>query len=186
MKVVTILIVTLLTCSNVIAYIGDKELLGLSLTDLLNVEVEIASKTKETVADAPSSVTVFTQDEIRNMGISTLYELLNYVPGFQASQDISYSRAERIAARGRSTPASESVLVLIDGHRLNDANSSSATVFSPRIIVENIQQIEIIRGPGSALYGSSAFLGVINIITLTDSNYAALKLGDTDQKLSLC
>jgi len=154
----------------------------MSLEELLSLEVQIASKTKETTANAPSSVTVFTQDQIHNMGISTLDELLNYVPGFQSTKDISISRARRFSVRGRSTPNSESLLVLIDGHRINDGPSGGAALATPKIPTENIEQVEIIRGPGSALYGSNAFLGVINIITEKKADYLAVTLGDTDLK----
>src|SRR5262249_52298817 len=81
----------------------------------------------------------------------------------------------RLSTRGRSTTAHEYVLVLVDGQRLNDAYSGGAI---DTIAAENIQQIEIIRGPGSALYGANAFLGVINIKTNRETNSVTAGTGD--------
>lgn len=150
----------------------------LSLDDLLNLEVSVASKSDETASDAPSSVTVFSYKEIKNMGITTLDELLNYVPGFQVTRDIEQGTANRFSSRGRGSALSESILFLLNGNRINDLYTGGASLLNRNIPIENIKQIEIIRGPGSALYGSNAFLGVVNIVTKTEGNSLVISYGE--------
>ncbi len=134
-----------------------------SLQDLLTIR--IASHQPETIFQAPSNVTVFKASQLKSMGINDLQTLLNYVPGYQSSRDIEQGNTLRISARGRSSALSESVLILMDGQRLNDLYSGGISILNRMLSLQNVKQIEIIRGPGSALYGSNAFLGVINIVT---------------------
>lgn len=154
----------------------------MSLEDLLNVPVTVASKSEEKAVDAPSSVTVFTRVDIENMGITSLEELLNYAPGFQVTRDIEQGTASRISSRGRSSALSESVLFLVDGQRINDLYTGGVSILNRLIAVENIKQVEIIRGPGSALYGSNAFLGVVNIVTVDDVNRLVARVGSPGSK----
>ncbi len=155
---------------------SDQAISELSLEQLLTVK--IASRNEESVDEAPSSVTVITQQQIQVLGVDSLQALLNYVPGFQSSREVEQGTADRISARSRSTAVSESVLVLIDGQRLNDLYSGGISILNRKISLEHIKQVEIIRGPGSALYGSNAFLGTINLITESGENRARLSLGD--------
>ena len=148
--------------------VGDVE--EITLDELMNIEVTVASRSKEKAVEAPSSITVFTAEDIRQMGISYLEELLDFVPGFQVTRDVEQGTALRISARGRSSALSESVLFLVNGQRINDLYTGGISILNRRLAVENIKQVEIIRGPGSALYGSNAFLGVVNIITQHDVN----------------
>lgn len=133
----------------------------MDLKDLLDLRVSGASKEEESVSEAPSSVTVFTRADIARMGVRTVEGLLNFVPGFQGTTD-NGNGLFRLSARGRSTTSHEYVLVLVDGQPVNELYSGGAIDPIP---TENIEQIEVIRGPGSALYGANAFLGVINIKT---------------------
>jgi outer membrane receptor for ferrienterochelin and colicins len=148
-----------------------------SILDLLGT-VEAASLQEESVSKAPSSVTVFTQAEITRMGIRTLERLLNFVPGFQGTTD-NGNGLFRVATRGRSTTAHEYVLVLVDGQRLNDVYSGGAT---DALATENIEQVEIIRGPGSALYGANAFLAVVNIKTNRKANNITAGAGNLNSR----
>ena len=110
------------------------------------------------------------------MGVRSVEELLNFVPGFQSSRETFLNQGYRVGARGLLTPQpSYSILFLIDGQRLNSDMSGGALVDNRYITTANIESIEIIRGPGSALYGSSAFSGVVNIKTIRNTNniYAA-------------
>lgn len=154
----------------------------ISFEELMALTSSVASKSEEGVLDAPSSVMVFTHKEIETMGISSLEELLNYVPGFQTSRDIEQGTANRISARGRSTALSESILFLVNGQRMNDLYTGGISIINRLIPVENIKQVEIIRGPGSALYGSNAFLGVVDIITFDNANSAHFKLGSDNER----
>ncbi len=159
--------------------IGLNELIGLSLAELLQVEIEIASKSSETIFDAPSSVTVFTRQELLNMGLTSVEELLNYIPGFMATRELVFNSGYMVAARGMTTPqASYNILFMVDGQRLNNAVSGGALARNFYIPLANVKQVEVIRGPGSALYGTSAYSGVVNIVTNTDVNNAFFSAGD--------
>ncbi|MDJ0841438.1 MAG: TonB-dependent receptor, partial [Acidobacteriota bacterium] len=150
------------------------------MEDLLNVEVTVASKSEETIADAPSSVTVFTRTEIEQMGIRDVYQLLNYVPGFQVNNGVAGNgKANTIHIRGsNNSNPSNRVLFLLNGQRLNASHYGGATIFMSTLATGMIKQVEIIRGPGSALYGSNAFLGVVNIVTRTEGSDVTLKAGN--------
>ena len=146
----------------------DFDLFSLDLADLAHIK--IASKQKQTVYSSPSSVSVITREQIQNMGITNLQALLNFISGFQSTRDIEQGTSNRISVRGRSTALSESVLIQIDGKKLNDLYTGGISILNKMLSLGFVKQIEIIRGPGSALYGSNAFLGVINIITETQKN----------------
>ena len=128
--------------------------------------VSIATQSEHEVLDAPGTVTVVTGEQLKKMGISTLGEYFSRVPGFATS--INYVRDTELEVRGIKTLFSEKIKFMIDGHSVNSPHTGSAVrIFSEFDIVpiSYIKQVEIIRGPGSALYGTSAFLAVINIIT---------------------
>ena len=130
------------------------------------VEITVASKLPESAFDAPSSVTVITAQQIQDMGFTNVQELLNFVPGFQAMRNTESAELHALSVRGRRIGfEARDILIMLDGQRLNEVNGGSATFGNTLLAVENIKQVEIIRGPGSALYGSNAFLGVINIVT---------------------
>ncbi|MGR3219175.1 MAG: TonB-dependent receptor plug domain-containing protein [Candidatus Anammoxibacter sp.] len=125
--------------------------------------VSIASKMKEDISRAPSIVTVITAEEIENIGARTLTDILMIVPGFNVIKDASFG-VKQFGARGIRR-ADEKIKVLVDGHSLNMPFNGSAATFFDDLSLKNVKRIEIIRGPGSALYGANAFLAVINIIT---------------------
>ncbi len=162
-------------------------LLKLDFAELMEVEITVASKSAETVAEAPSSVTVFTRQEIQNMGVTTLGDLLDFVPGFQSFRLALNGDSQGFQVRGNPMlPAfTRDVLVLQDGRRLNGSHSGGAVLYNAYLSLDNVKQVEIIRGPGSALYGSNAFLGVINIITLDHHNAVSLRVGSNAMKEAL-
>ncbi|MHC4390189.1 MAG: TonB-dependent receptor plug domain-containing protein [Planctomycetota bacterium] len=125
--------------------------------------VTTASKKKEKMGRAPAIMSVVTADEIAHMGAKTYLDVLQRVPGLGVS--ITNFGQFIITVRGIRTTGTEKVLLLIDGHSVNDSFIGSGLTFFDDLPVENIQRIEIIRGPGSALYGANAFAGVVNIIT---------------------
>ena len=134
----------------------------------MNVKVDVvygASKFQQKVTEAPASVMIITADEIRKYGYRTLSDLLQSVPGFYVTNDRNYSY---VGLDGISGPTDYSIhlLLLIDGHRTNDSIYNAAYVGTDAILdIDMIERVEIIRGPGSSLYGANAFLGVINVIT---------------------
>jgi iron complex outermembrane receptor protein len=136
----------------------------LSLADLMNLEMTTATKRKISVRKAPAIATVITAAEIRSMGARNLTDVLKMVPGFGVS--ILSSGRSSFEVRGIRTATNEKILVMMDGHRLNEPYDGSAiTNLFDTLSVENAKQIEIIRGPGSALYGANAFVAAVNIIT---------------------
>jgi len=124
-----------------------------------------ATKRPTSLRKAPAIATIITADEIKNMGARNLLDVLKMVPGFGVS--INEFGTLMIEVRGIRTGTSEKILVMIDGHSLNRNTNGSAFVYNvaSKLPVENIRQIEVVRGPGSALYGNSAFVATINIIT---------------------
>lgn len=138
------------------------DLYSLSLLELRNIKVTAATKTEVSLRETPGIVTVITQEEIEASGARDFIDVLRLVPGFEFGQDAS--NVASISMRGLWA-AEGKVLVTMDGQELND-NLFASTVFGGHYDVTQIKRIEIIRGPGSSIYGGSAELGVINIINL--------------------
>ena len=122
-----------------------------------------ALKRPRTVLKSPAIMSVITAKQIKQMGFRTLIDVLKIVPGFYISMDETGER--EVAVRGVLDDASQKIKVLIDGHSINDVWRGGAMWNFDDLPVENIKRIEVIRGPGSALYGQNAFLAVIDIIT---------------------
>jgi len=156
------------------------KLIGLSLEELLEIEIVVASQTEETIFDAPSSVTVFTRPQLLRMGVTNVEELLNFVPGFISTREIVFGQGYMVSARGATTPQSSyNILFMLDGQRLNnDLRGGALDSYGHFISLANVKQIEIIRGPGSASYGTGAVTGVVNIITDTNLNEAFVGVGN--------
>jgi outer membrane receptor protein involved in Fe transport len=128
-------------------------------------ELTAASRSAEGAEDAPASVTILTGTELRAMGYPTIAEALRGVRGLYVSDDRTYTS---IGVRGFSRPGDygNRVLVTIDGHPSNDNYLGSSFVgFDARCDLDDVERIEIVRGPGSVLYGTGAFFAVINVVT---------------------
>lgn len=151
----------------------QNNLLDLSLEELLNIKVESASKLSEPIEESPVPVTIITRDMIINSGAKNLKDLLIlYVPGFTFSQD---HNEVNVAVRGVYASSQQKILIMRDGHRLNcRAYSEANPDFS--ISLNNIKQIEILRGPSSSLYGNVALTAVINIVTLSSKDINGLQV----------
>jgi outer membrane receptor protein involved in Fe transport len=128
-------------------------------------EVTAASRRKENVLDAPSSVSVISGQELRLFAYPTIAEALRGVPGVYSWDDRSYPS---LGFRGVSRLGSygNRVLVLFDDHPANDNWVGSSYVsYDARTDLSDVERIEIVRGPGSVLYGTNAFAGVVNVVT---------------------
>ncbi|WP_286234101.1 TonB-dependent receptor [Thalassotalea sediminis] len=137
------------------------DFLNFSLQQLIDTRVTVASLTEETVAQAPVPVTLITENMIKQSGAKTLKELLlSYVPGFTNVED---QNEINIAARGIFSSAQQKILIMINGHRLNSRSYSMATP-DHSISLNKVQQIEVLRGPASSLYGNVSLTATINII----------------------
>jgi iron complex outermembrane recepter protein len=133
----------------------------LSLADLLDTEVQVASKTHETARETPGIVTVITRDDIISSGARDLLDVLVLVPGFAPGVDVE--GIVDLGVRGQWGHEGK-ILLLIDGQPMNELLYSTLQLGN-HYPIEAIQRIEVIRGPGSAVYGGFAELAVINIIT---------------------
>ena len=149
------------------AQTNQVDLTELPLEELMKLEVPKvygASKLEQKTTEAPSSVTIITADEIKKQGYRTLADVLGSVQGFNISYDRNYAF---LGARGISLgDFNDRVLLLVDGHRVNNDFNDGAFIDTSFLLdIDLVDRVEIIRGPGSALYGNNAFFGVINVIT---------------------
>jgi iron complex outermembrane receptor protein len=127
--------------------------------------VSAATKNPAAVRDVPSAVTVVTREEIRRFGYRTLAEVLRSVRGFYGSYDRNY---DYIGVRGFLRPGdyNDRILVLVNGHTYNDDIYQTALLGHEfGLDLEAVDRVEIIRGPGSALYGGNALFAVVNVVT---------------------
>jgi len=130
-----------------------------------------ASKHTQPASQAPSSVTVITQEEIKRYGYRNITDILNSVPGFYETYDRNYSYMG-VRGFGRPGDFNSRILVLVDGQRLNDNVGNTALLGNESLIdADLIDRVEIVRGPGSALYGSNALFAVVSIFTKSGSQY---------------
>lgn len=127
--------------------------------------VTSASRYEQPVTQAPASVSVVSADQIKKYGYRTLAAILGSLSGVLSSYDRVYNH---IGVRGFSPPGDYNVrlLVLVDGHRINDNLGDYSAIGREFVLdVDTIERVELVRGPASSLYGSSAFLGIVNVIT---------------------
>ncbi len=157
----------------------NPNLADLSIEELMQVRVDSvygASKHEQKVTQAPSSVTIVTADQIRRFGYRTLADVLRGVRGFYVSDDRNY---QYVGVRGFLRPGdyNSRILVTIDGHRMNDSIYDGAYAGREGVVdLELVERVEVIRGPSSSLYGSSAFFGVINIITKRGAQFDGVEM----------
>ncbi len=142
---------------------GAQDLTELSLEQLADLQVTSVSKKSERLGDAAAAVTVLTQDDIRRSGATTLAEALRYVPGLSVARNGSSTWA--ISARGFTGRLADKLLVLIDGRSVYSPMYSGVDWALQDIMLEDVERVEIVRGPGGTLWGANAVNGVINVIT---------------------
>lgn len=129
--------------------------------------VVTASQKPERITAAPSIISVITEEDIERMGARTIADVLRTIPGIDIVQDqfgVSQIIVRGLGLNGTSGD-SAGVKILIDGHALNDPFTGGATKYYDDLSLLNVRRIEIIRGPASAIYGSNAFVSVVNILT---------------------
>ncbi|CAK0766053.1 iron complex outermembrane recepter protein [Gammaproteobacteria bacterium] len=150
---------------TLVASVGAVEIDDLSLEDLVNTKITTASKFSQRVSEAPSSATVIHGEEIRAHGWRNLGEVLVSVPGFEISTATDY-RYLGVRGFSQSGDYNSRILLLIDGIPTNDGIFDQALI-GPEFPLDTnlIDRIEVVPGPGSALYGGNAYLAVVNVIT---------------------
>ncbi|MCE1189344.1 MAG: TonB-dependent receptor plug domain-containing protein [Ignavibacteria bacterium] len=141
---------------------ASTQLSDMSLSELMEVTVNVASRTDYTIREAPGIVSLITHEDIELSGARDLIDVLRLVPGFEFGIDVR--GVTSLGIRGNWAHEGK-VLLLWDGQVVNEALFQTIQLGN-HYPVELIERIEIIRGPGSAIYGGNAELGVINIVTL--------------------
>ncbi len=139
------------------------ELTDMSLEELMNIKVTSVSKRPEKLSHAEAAVFVITQEDIRRTGVTSIPEALRMVPGVEVARIDANKWA--ISARGFTRMFADKLLVLIDGRTVYTPLFSGVYWDVQDTLIEDVERIEVIRGPGASLWGANAVNGVINIIT---------------------
>src|SRR5262249_9827945 len=165
---------------------NQRPLASLSLEELASLEVTTASKEPEQISRTPAAIYVITQDEIRRSGATTIADALRLAPGVEVGRVSSTTWA--IGIRGLQGNFSKSVLVLIDGRSVYTPLFAGVYWDVQDVILEDIERIEVIRGPGGTIWGANAVNGVINIVTKsaaeTRGTFASVAGGTLDHVIS--
>lgn len=160
-----------------------ESLLDLSIEELMNVEVTTANKSSQKLAEVPAAIFVLTQDDIRRSGASTIPDVLRLVPGLEVGQLDGNKWA--VSARGFNRRFANKLLVLMDGRTLYTPLFSGVFWEIHGTVMEDIERIEVIRGPGATVWGANAVNGIVNIITkraaATNGNLLSATVGTEDK-----
>ena len=163
---------------------STSELKQLSVEDLMNIEVTSVERHAEKLLSAPSAIQVITQDDIRRSGATSIAEALRLADNLEVAQKNSHDWA--ISARGFNTALGNKLLVMIDGRTVYTPLYSGVFWDVQDYLLEDIDRIEVISGPGGTLWGANAVNGVINIITKsaadTKGAYAEASAGNQLQE----
>ena len=141
----------------------SQDALELNVEDLLSVEVTSVSKKAQALNDSAAAVFVITHDDIKRSGVTSIPEALRMAPGMDVSRIDSNKWA--VSARGFNGRFANKLLVLIDGRNTYTRSFSGVYWENQDVMLEDVERIEVIRGPGATLWGANAVNGVINIIT---------------------
>jgi iron complex outermembrane recepter protein len=158
----------------------------LSVEELMNMEVYSASRYMESAQTSPSAIFVLTGEDIRRAHVTSIPEALRLVPGMQVAKVDANKWA--VSMRGFNSREANKLLVLMDGRSIYDPLFSGMLWEAQDAMLEDIERIEVIRGPGGTLWGANAFNGIINIITRhsseTEGGVLALSRGDEEHYIA--
>jgi outer membrane receptor for ferrienterochelin and colicins len=147
------------------AGISVQDLDALSLQELLELPVEVASRKRESASEAPAVVTVLTREHLEAWSYKSLAQVLNAVTGFFVVDDHVLPDAGVRGVSGGLFAETNNLKVLINGEAVSFRTTGGHWIGDELIPLSAVERIEIVRGPASALYGANAFLGVVNVIT---------------------
>jgi len=161
---------------------SDSEMDKILSLDISDLTVTSASKRTQKLTDTAAAVYVITQEDIKRSGATTIPDALRMVPGLEVAQTSSDTWA--IASRGFNNALSDKLLVMIDGRSIYSPVHSGVYWDDQSTFLPDIERIEVIRGPGSSLWGANAVDGIINIITKnaadTQGNYVSAAVGTAE------
>ncbi len=169
------LLVSLFLAIPLAAQEKPTDLSEISLDDLLDTKVSVASTRAETIFTAPSTVTVIDRDMIRQYNLLTVADALQLVPGFDVTR--TYLKHNIPQSRGiLQEHYANKVLVMVDGVPVWSAVTGEA--YLDRIAIGDVERIEVLKGPASVLYGTNAYTGAVNLVLKRrDSSEAELTIG---------
>lgn len=161
---------------------GQNEYIDMDISQLMNITITSVSKKPQNLSDAAAAVFVITAEDIQNSGVTNVADALAMAPGLQVAR-ISASKWS-VSSRGFSGYTSNKLLTLIDGRSIYSPAYSGTFWDEQNVLLEDIDRIEVIRGPGGTLWGANAVNGVINIITkkAEDTQGGLLTAGAGDQE----
>ena len=145
-----------------------EDLMNMDINDLLNMEVTTASNRSEKLSEAPATMVVVTKEQISERGYKEFSDILEELPGMDIIKNYGDDYVMNYW-RGYRNTISASYLIMIDGVIFNDLYFSSAQIMAA-FPLSNIDRVEVVYGPASAVYGADAFMGVINVITKSDNS----------------
>ena len=163
MNVLLVLVGLMAVPSPGLAQQRPPDLSQVSIEDLMNIEITSASRKEQRAADVAAAVFVITHDDIRRSGMTTVPDLLRLAPGVEVAQINSNKWA--VSVRGFNAMYANKLLVLVDGRSIYNKIFSGVLWDTEDLMVDDIDRIEVIRGPGAAMWGANAVNAVINIVT---------------------
>lgn len=165
---------------------SSSDLKGVSLEDLMSVEVTSASRREQKLSDVASAVFVITREDIRRSGATSVAEVLRLAPGLEVAHIDANKWA--ISSRGFNGRFADKMLVLIDGRSVYTPLFSGVYWDVQDVVLGDVERIEVIRGPGATVWGANAVNGVVNIITRsaadTQGPQISLRIGGEDRTIA--
>lgn len=161
-------ILLMLACGPIPLRAAENDMLDLDLSSLMQIQITSAGRKAQNLVDVPAAVYVIDQEDIRNSGVTSIPEALRMVPGLQVARISSSKWA--ITSRGFNGTFANKLLVQIDGRSVYVPSFSGVYWDVQNVVLEDVERIEVIRGPGATLWGANAVNGIINIITKQSSD----------------
>ncbi len=165
---------------------GQADLKRLSIEELMNLDVTLAARRPEPIASTPAAISVVTSDDIRRSGVTTIADAVALADGVHVARFNSGSWS--VASRGFNGVTSNKLLVMIDGRTVYSPLFTGVFWNALDYVLEDIDRIEVVRGPGATLWGANAVNGVINIVTRhsrdTRGGYVQVGTGNEDPALA--
>ncbi|MBM9520386.1 TonB-dependent receptor [Desulforhopalus vacuolatus] len=162
-KLLHVLVGVLFVFNPLPLFAEQLDLTGLSLEDLMGVKVTSVSKKEQSLSDSAAAIFVITNEDLKHSGVTNIPDALRMVPGLTVARIDSNKWA--VNSRGTASRFGDKLLVLIDGRSVYTSSFSGVYWEVQNVMLEDVERIEVIRGPGATLWGANAVNGVINIIT---------------------